>query len=177
MPIHHRRKPEILLPPPNQSVPSAAVEPNLGSKNIRRTLLVGRLQLRLKKTERLRGTSRPTAKVITSANKSRSKPLKKAATRVNAPRTRATPNRISAQVEAQASTGIVADGMNQLSLAVYAMKCEKSPQATWDCPKAPQKPNRSPTAERKETPRASRKNTELVRQSLSGAFRKGRGHC
>jgi hypothetical protein len=49
IPIQHRRKPEILFPPPNQSVPSAAVEPNLGSKNIRRTLLVGRLQLRLKK--------------------------------------------------------------------------------------------------------------------------------
>lgn len=113
------------------------------------------------KTERLSGASRPSAKVMTSANKSRSRPLRKAAARVNTPRTRAAPSKVSAQVDTQARAGIVADGMNQLSFAVYAMKCEKSPQATPRFPNAPQKPNRSPTAERKDNPRASRKNTEL----------------
>src|SRR6185437_5135767 len=112
------------------------------------------------KTEKLSGASGPSAKVITSANKSRSKPLRKAATRVNAPRTSAMPSSVSAKVAAQARAGIVADGMNQLSFAVYAMKCEKSPQATPAFPNDPQKPNRSPTAERKEAPSASRKNTE-----------------
>lgn len=87
----------------------------------------------------------------------------KAAIRVNAPRMSATPSTVSAQVDAQASAGIVAGGMNQLGFAVYAMKCEKSPQATLGFPNAPQEPNRSPTAERNDAPRACRKNTELKR--------------
>ena len=113
------------------------------------------------KTEKFSAAFRPRAKVIERANKSRSQPLKKAAIRVNAPRTSAAPNRVSAQVAAQAKAGIAADGINQLSFAVYATNCEKSPQDTLGCPKLPQRPNRSATAERKEMPRASRKNTEL----------------
>jgi hypothetical protein len=65
--------------------------------------------------------------VIERANKSRSQPLKKAATRVNTPRTSATPSSVSAQVATQAKAGIAAGGMNQLSFPVYATKCEKSP--------------------------------------------------
>lgn len=84
---------------------------------------------------------------------------------MNAPRTRAMPSKVSAQVDTQARARIVAGGMNQLSFAVYAMKCEKSPQATPGFPNTPQKPNRSPTAERNDTPRASRKNTELKSSS------------
>jgi hypothetical protein len=113
------------------------------------------------KTEKFSGAFRPRAKVIERANKSRSQPLKKAATRVNPPRTSAMPSRVSAQVAAQARAVIAADGMNQLSFPVYATKCEKSPQATLGCPKLPQRPNRSATAARKEMPRASRKNIEL----------------
>ena len=52
------------------------------------------------KTDRFSGALMPRAKVIERANKSRSQPLKKAATRVNTPRTSATPNRVSAQVAA-----------------------------------------------------------------------------
>src|SRR5262252_10952228 len=95
------------------------------------------------KTEKFSGAFRPRAKVIERANKSRTQPLKKAATRVNAPRTSATPSRISTQVAAQARAGIAADGMNQLSFPVYATKCAKSPQATFGCPKLPQRPNLS----------------------------------
>ena len=90
------------------------------------------------KTERLSEASKPSARVMHIANKSNSKPLSKAAIRVNAPRISAKPSRISAQVDAQARTGIAADGMNQLSLAVYAVKCSKSPHATFRCPNAPQ---------------------------------------
>src|SRR5215469_11516326 len=52
------------------------------------------------KTEKFSGAFRPRAKVIERANKSRSQPLKKAATRVNAPRTSAAPSRVSTQVGA-----------------------------------------------------------------------------
>src|SRR5262249_1579985 len=46
------------------------------------------------KTEAFSGAFTPRARVIARANKSSSQPLKKAATRVNAPRTSATPSRI-----------------------------------------------------------------------------------
>jgi hypothetical protein len=112
------------------------------------------------KTEALRGASTPRAKVIESANKSKSKPLRNAVTRVYIPARSAKPSRTSAAVEIHASAGIIADGTNQISFAVYASKCEKSPQETRACPAGPQKPNRSPTAERNETPRASRRNNK-----------------
>lgn len=116
-------------------------------------------------TEKLSGASIPSAKVIETANKSSSNPLRKATTRMYAPRMRPKPNKISAQVDAQARTGIARDGINQFSLAVYAVKCAKSPQATFLCPNVPQKPNRSATAERNEIPRANRKNIEAKSSS------------
>src|SRR6516164_543767 len=70
------------------------------------------------KTDKFSGAFRPRAKVIERANKSSSQPLRKAATRVNAPRMSAMPSRVSMQVAAQARAGIAADGMNQLSFPV-----------------------------------------------------------
>ena len=134
---------------------------NRGSRDIFYKWPTGKLRQRQKKQTDSAGALIPRAKVIERANKSRSQPLRKAATLVNTPRTSATPSRVSRQVTAQARAGIAADGMNQLSFPVYATKCEKSPQETLGCPRLPHRPKRSATAERKEMPRATRKNTEL----------------
>src|SRR5262249_23773489 len=77
------------------------------------------------------------------------------------------PNKISAPVARTASAGIIAWGKNQLSLAVYSTNAAKLPQDTFGWPDAPHQPKRSATAERKDTPRANRKNTELKPANLA----------
>jgi len=113
------------------------------------------------KTEKSRGAFTPKATVIVTPNKIRRIPLSRAAVRVCHPITRQRPNKASAQVAMMARAGINASGKNQLSFPVYATNRAKLPQDTLGRPNAPHHPNRSARAERKERPRASRKNSEL----------------
>jgi len=109
----------------------------------------------------------PNASVIARPNVIRSMPLHKAVSRVCQAARRRRPNQISAQVEMTASAGIIACGTNQLSWPVYATNLAKLPQDTCGWPNAPHQPKRSATAERKDSPRAHRKNTELKLANLS----------
>lgn len=112
------------------------------------------------KTEKSKGAFTPRAAVIVTPNKIRRNPLSTAAARVCQPIIRPTPSRASAEVAIIARAGIIALGKNQLSVPVYETNRAKLPQLTLGCPKVPHHPNRSATAERKENPRASRKNKE-----------------
>src|ERR1051325_9863718 len=109
----------------------------------------------------------PSANVIARPNIIRRIPLHKAVIRVCQPTRRRRPNKISAPVEMIASAGTVAGGKNQLSLPVYSTNLAKLPQATFGWPNVPHQPKRSATAERKESPRAKRKSTELKPANLS----------
>src|SRR5215470_11714627 len=112
-------------------------------------------------TEKSRGAFTPNATAIVTPNKIRRIPLNRAAIRVCHPITRQRPNKASAQVEMNARAGITDSGKNQFSFPVYATNRAKLPQETLGWPTVPQSPKRSARAERKETPRASRKNSEL----------------
>jgi len=90
--------------------------------------------------------------------------------RVCQPARRKRPNEISAPLERAASAGIIACGKNQLSLPVQATNLAKLPQPTFGGPNGPHKPKRSATAERKDSPSANRKNTELKLPNLSHDF-------
>src|ERR1700746_3264225 len=76
------------------------------------------------KTKRLRGTSRPSAKVITSANKSRSKPLKKAATRVERPQNEVSPGYVRLS-EGSPKTESVSQPQKEKRLPGRAQKTQK----------------------------------------------------
>src|SRR5215813_5477941 len=119
------------------------------------------------KTEKLRGAFIPNASVIARPNVIRSIPLHNAVIRVCQPARRRRPSKISAQVARTASAGIIACGKNQLSWPVYSTNLAKLPQATFGWPNAPHQPKRSATAERKDSPRANRMNTELRLANLS----------
>src|SRR5262249_30521955 len=112
-------------------------------------------------TEKLSGALIPKARVIDRPNINRRIPLYRAVSRVFQPTRRSTPNRVSAHVARTAIVGIMLPGKNQLSLLVYSTNRAKLPQATFGCPTGPHQPKRSATAERKDRPRANRKNTEL----------------
>src|SRR5678816_4119070 len=85
-------------------------------------------------TEASRGLFNPKAAVIANAKTNSKSPLRTAAIRVKRPRIRAAPRAISVQVASQAIVGMIGCGTDQFSLAVYAMKRPKSPQATCGAP-------------------------------------------
>jgi len=64
-------------------------------------------------------------------------------------------------VAVHASVGAKYVGKIDVSRAVYAVKCVKSPHPTCASPGRPHNPNRSATADRKDAPRANLKNIAL----------------
>src|SRR5262245_11549087 len=90
------------------------------------------------------------------ANDSKSVALAKAIHRSCQPSNKPTANRLSANVAAQPTHGIIEAGKNQLSLATYALKCAKSPHSMPPVPAGPHNPKRSATAERNAAARATR---------------------
>src|SRR5262249_48481099 len=119
------------------------------------------------KTEKSRGAFSPRVTAIVTPKRIRRTPLSRAAVRVCHPITRQRPNKPSALVEMMARAGIKPSGKNQLSFPVYVTNRAKVPQDTLGRPKAPHNPNRSATAERKDRPRARRKNSEVSPLSRS----------
>src|SRR5215471_13129122 len=113
------------------------------------------------KTEKSKGALIPRAPVIVTANSRSKTPLKRAILRVCHPSTSRMPKRVSAKVATMARAGTAASGKNQLSFPVYATNLAKVPQPTLGSPNAPHSPNRSATADKKEKPRAKRRNKEL----------------
>src|SRR5262249_61873499 len=83
------------------------------------------------------------------------------------PITRQRPTKPSAHVAMMARAGMKPPGKNQLSFPVYITNRAKVPQDTLGRPKAPHNPNRSARAERKDRPRASRKNSDVSPLSRS----------
>src|SRR4030095_7690005 len=100
------------------------------------------------------------------AKDSKSMALAKAIHRSCQPTKRPTANRLSANVAAQPTHGIIDVGKNQLSLATYALKCAKSPQPTPPPPAGPHNPKRSATAERNAAARATRSSKTAMPTSL-----------
>src|SRR4029453_1771272 len=94
-------------------------------------------------------------------NTSRRSPLNTAVARVCQPTMSRSPKRISAAVAMIPSAGIIPAGAYQLIVCVYSKNREKFPQETFGVPNGPHRPNLSATAERKPSPSAHRKNTEL----------------
>jgi len=92
--------------------------------------------------------------------------LAKAIHRNCQPTNRPIANRLSANVAAQPTHGIIDAGKNQLSLATYALKCAKSPHSTPPVPAGPHNPKRSATAERNAAARATRSSKTAVLTSL-----------
>src|SRR5262245_19653176 len=113
------------------------------------------------KTEKSRGAFTPRATAIVTPKRVRRIPLSRAAVRVCHPITRQRPNKPSAHVAMMARAGIKPAGKNQLSCPVYITNRAKVPQDTLGRPKAPHNPSRSARAERKDRPRASRKNSDV----------------
>ena len=113
------------------------------------------------KTEKSKGALIPRANVIVTANSRSRTPLKRAVHRVCHPSTSRMPKKVSAKVATMARAGSAAAGKNQLSFPVYATNLAKVPQPTLGSPNAPHSPNRSATADKKEKPRAKRRNIEL----------------
>src|SRR5207249_2644109 len=118
------------------------------------------------KTAKFRGALTPNASVIATPNDSRRSPLNSAVARVCQPTRRRRPKRISAPVAMTPSGGIIPAGKYQLSSCVYSKNREKCPHSTFGCQTLPTEPYLSATAERKPSPSAYRKNTELKRPHL-----------
>src|SRR5262245_24085776 len=115
------------------------------------------------KTEKSRGAFTPRATAIVTPKRVRRIPLSRAAVRVCHPITRKRPNKPSAHVAMMARAGIKPSGKNQVSFPMYITNRAKVPQDTLGRPKAPNNPNRSARAERKDRPRASHDDHRVVR--------------
>jgi hypothetical protein len=118
------------------------------------------------KTEASNGGLIPRAPVIAIANSRSKPPLKRAVVRVCHPSRSKIPRTVSAQVEIMARVGAAGLGKNQLTIPVYVTNLANVPHATCGSPKAPHNPNRSATADRKETASATRRKTELKAASI-----------
>src|SRR5262245_25079333 len=82
--------------------------------------------------------------------------------RICQPTNSAKANKLSSAVVVQDSAGMIAEGRNQLSLATYALKCERSPQLTPFAPGCPHIPKRSATADANAAANAIRNNKTAV---------------
>src|SRR4026208_1620426 len=100
------------------------------------------------------------------AKDSKSTALARAIHRSCQPTNRPTANRLSANVAAQPTHGIIEAGQNQLSLATNALKCGKPPHPPPWVPVGPHNPKRSATAERNAAARATRSSKTAVPTSL-----------
>src|SRR5262249_6106360 len=101
---------------------------------------------------------KPKAMGMAKGNNNKKKTPREAGERVKTTRSKTIPKGNTAPDANQAKTGIMGTRRKQFSVAVYVIKCAKSPQATCGAPRAPHNPKRSATAERKEKPRANRAN-------------------
>jgi len=99
----------------------------------------------------------PRESIIAAPNTAKRQALPIAMILVQIPAINAMPKSVSKIVATTASDGAKA-GTNELTLAVYVMKCPKSPQETFGAPYGPQAPKRSATAESNMEPIASRAN-------------------
>src|SRR5439155_14084913 len=108
-----------------------------------------------------RGALTPNPSAMDTPNTIRRSPLNSAVTRVYHPTRRRSPKISSAAVAMIPSAGIIPAGAYQLIVCVYSKNREKFPQETFGVPNGPHRPNLSATADRKPSPSAYRKNTEL----------------